>query len=93
MAEGHVPGKNVGDIVLFTLSTCGWCKKMKKLLKELGVEYSYIDVDKLDEDGKFKVEQEIAKWNPACTYPTLVKDHKTCIVGYKPDEIRKAVGK
>lgn len=25
----HVDGENKGNIVLFALSTCGWCKKNK----------------------------------------------------------------
>ena len=38
----HVKGENKGKITLYALSTCGWCKKTKKLLDDLGVEYHYI---------------------------------------------------
>ena len=41
----HVNGENRGKILLYALSTCGWCKKTKGLLNKLGVEYSYIYVD------------------------------------------------
>ena len=33
MALQHVAGKNKGHIVLYALSTCPWCGKTKKLLK------------------------------------------------------------
>ena len=32
----HVKGENKGNIVLFALSTCGWCNKTRKLIEELG---------------------------------------------------------
>ncbi len=27
MSMQHVEGENKGDVVLYALSTCGWCKK------------------------------------------------------------------
>ena len=65
----HVEGVNRGNIRIFTLSTCVWCKKTKRLLSELGVEYSYVDVDLLEEEEKKKAEEEIRKWNPYVTFP------------------------
>jgi len=54
MAIQHVHGKNVGHIMLYALSTCPWCKKTKKLLDDLGVEYYYEDVDFLGGDDSYK---------------------------------------
>ena len=31
----------------YAMSTCVWWKKTKRLLDELGLEYSYVDVDVL----------------------------------------------
>jgi glutaredoxin-like protein NrdH len=89
----HVPGKNVGHAMLYALSTCPWCQKTKRLLNELGVEYDYIDVDYLDGEEKSKVMDDVKRWNPACSFPTLVLDNKKCIVGFREDEIRKALKK
>ena len=36
----HVPGKDKGKIMLYALSTCGWCQKVKRFLNNLGVEYN-----------------------------------------------------
>lgn len=44
----HVEGREDSKVVLFTLSTCGWCKKMKLLLNELCIAYDYVDMDQLD---------------------------------------------
>ena len=85
----HVDGKKKGEIVLYALSTCGWCKKTKTLLNELGIEYSFVYVDLLPETEKVQAVKEIEKWNPDCSFPTIVVDGKKCIVGFKPDEITK----
>lgn len=87
----HVKGKNKGDIVLYAISTCGWCKKTKSLLNKLGVEYRYINVDLLDKKEKEKIEKDVKKWNPKCNYPTMVINNKKCIVGFKEDEIQEVL--
>jgi glutaredoxin-like protein NrdH len=91
MALEHVSGKNVGNVVLYALSTCPWCNKAKQLLKELGVEYYYANVDLLGDEEKSKVMDTVEKWNPSCSFPTLVINDSKCIVGFKDDEIRKAL--
>ena len=85
----HVEGENKGKIMLYALSTCGWCRKTKELLNELGVEYEYIYVDLLED--KDTAMDEVIKWNPRRSFPTLVIDDK-CIVGFKEDEIRAVLG-
>ena len=87
----HVSGKSVGRLMLYTLSTCPWCKKTKALLNDLGVEYYYVDVDLLKPDEKEKAVEAIKKWNPACSFPTLVVDDQKCIVGFKEDDIKNAM--
>jgi glutaredoxin-like protein NrdH len=88
----HVAGKKKGKVMLYDLSTCGWCKKTKALLNELGVEYDYTDVDLLKGEEQNAVVKEIMKYNPDSNFPTLVIDAKKCIVGFKEDEVRKALG-
>ena len=91
MSVVHVPGKNVGHIMLYALSTCGWCAKTKKLLDDLGVEYDFEYVDHLQGEEKEQAVREIRNWNPSCSFPTLVINDETCIVGYKESEIRGAL--
>jgi len=87
----HVDGKNKGDIMLYAISTCGWCKKTKKLLNNLGVKYRYIDVDLLDKVEKEKIEEEVKRWNPKCNYPTMVINDNKYIVGFKEEEVREVL--
>jgi glutaredoxin-like protein NrdH len=88
MPVNHVEGKNKGEVMLYALSTCGWCRKTKELLKELGIAFSYTDVDTLTGDEKQAIVDEVKKWNPSCSFPTLVINGSNCIVGFKEDEIR-----
>jgi glutaredoxin-like protein NrdH len=92
MAIIHVDGRDKGKVMLYALSTCGWCKKTKALLNELGVGYDYTDVDLLKGEEQDKVIKEVMKYNPACNFPTMVIDAKKCIIGFKEDEIREALG-
>ena len=84
----HVDGKKTGDITLYALSTCGWCKKAKGLLNALDLDYHYVDVDLLADAEQQEATETIRRWNPACSFPTLVIDNKRCIIGFKEEEIR-----
>ncbi len=87
----HKKGKNKGKIMLYALSTCIWCRKTKQVLDNLGVEYSFVYVDQLNDTDKDKTMDEIKKYNPHCSFPTLVLNNKKCIVGFKENEIREAL--
>jgi len=89
----HVDGKkNKGKVFLYAISTCVWCRKVKRFLKSLDVTYDYIDVDLLDDGEKEKVKQEVKKWNPKGSYPTIVLNDSACIIGYDEKEIKGALG-
>lgn len=87
----HIKGENKGKILLYALSTCSWCKKTKEFLNNLGVEYSYIYVDLVEDSEKDKVIEDVKKCNPRNSFPTILINEKECIVGYKEDEIKEAL--
>ncbi len=88
----RVEGKEKGTIILYALSTCVWCKKAKRLLDELGVAYEYVYVDLLPREENTAVKNEIRRWNPQGSFPTLVIDNDRCIVGFDEDKIMKEIG-
>jgi glutaredoxin-like protein NrdH len=87
METMHVAGEDRGEILLYTLSTCVWCRKMKRWLNESGFAYSYVDVDLESGDEKAAVMEELERWNPLCSFPTVVVDQKECFVGFKPEKL------
>lgn len=89
----HIAGTPKGHSVqLFALSTCGWCRKTKQLLDDLGVEYDRIDVDKLDGDDREETVAAVKKWNPGATFPTIVIDGEKAIIGYEVEAIKEKLG-
>lgn len=87
-----VDGKNVGDIKVYTLSTCGWCKKTKTLFNKSGIAYSYVDVDTLSSKDVEVIKAEQKKFNPECSYPTIVVNNSDCIIGYNEDKLLNLIG-
>ncbi|MGA2368096.1 MAG: glutaredoxin family protein [Dehalococcoidia bacterium] len=87
----HVEGKKAGKLMLYALSTCIWCKKTKQLLTDLGVEYDYTFVDLMQGPEKEETMKIVEKWNPECSFPTLVVNDSMCIVGFKEKEIKEVL--
>ena len=88
----EVEGESKGDVVLYALSTCGWCRKTKRLLDELGVQYRYKYVDMVLGAEKDEVLEKMERWNPRRSFPTMVINDEKAIIGYKPDTIKESLG-
>ena len=76
------------NILVFTLSTCMWCKKCKRFLNEQGMKYKYIDVDKIDPGDKVKFLDYLREnYEERISYPFL-----TCnsghVIGYDPNKYK-----
>ncbi len=82
--------KNIKPM-LYTLSTCVHCAATKRFLKEHGIEYDYIDVDKLDGQEEEKIRAEVLKVSGGFRFPTIIVGKKV-IIGFQEDKLRKALG-
>lgn len=78
-------------IKIYTLSTCSHCKATKRFLGECGLQYDFTDVDLLQGDERARILDEVRKFNPNCSFPTIIIGDKV-IVGHKEDEIKAALG-
>lgn len=92
MIMQHVEGQDKGKLVLFALSTCGWCKKTRELIEDLDANYDYVYVDLLHGKEREEVVEMVKKWNPQVSFPTLVINDEKCIIGFKEEEIKEAIG-
>ncbi len=79
------------EIKIFSLSTCSHCKSTKKLLSDCTVKYDFVDVDLLEGDERKAILEDVKKFNPKCSFPTIIIGQKV-IVGFKEKEIREALG-
>jgi glutaredoxin len=91
MATEHVDGKNKGSVMLYALSTCGWCAKTKELLKQMGVAFDFVYVDLLEGQDQDDMMHIVEKWNPQGSFPILVINHNRSIIGFREEEIREAL--
>jgi len=77
-------------VLIYALSTCGWCHKTLKWFEDNNVVCDTIHVDELTGKEKEKVMDEVKKYNPGCSFPTVVIDGgRVVVVGFKPDELAK----
>ena len=76
---------------LYTLSTCSHCKNTKNFLNDLGIKYNFIDVDLLQGQERADMIEEVKRFNPNCSFPTILIGDRI-IVGFKENEIREALG-
>jgi len=78
------------EVKIYTLSTCSHCKATKKFLDTCSVQYSFTDVDLLQGAEREAILEEVRRFNPQCTFPTIIIGDKV-IVGFREDEIKKAL--
>jgi len=88
MQLDHVEGKNHGRVVLYALSTCAWCRRTRRLLNSLGVDYYFIYVDLLKDEEREDAEKTLMRVNPRLSFPTIIINDTEVIVGYDEDEIK-----
>jgi glutaredoxin len=50
-----------------------------------------VDVDLLEGDERRAIIEDVKKFNPRCSFPTIIIGEKV-IVGYKEQEIKEALG-
>lgn len=89
--NANTESKKDAEVQLYGLSTCSHCKATKQLLDECTVKYHVIDVDLLDGDERKAIIEDVKKFNPRCSFPTIIIG-ETVIVGYKENEIKEALG-
>ncbi len=90
MEFNHVDGTNKGDVTLYALSTCGWCRKTRGLLTEMGVAYRYAYVDRLEGADRKEALEAVREKNAALSFPTLLVNGKA-ILGFDEERIREAL--
>ena len=93
MQTTKVDGKNKKNkVFIYTLSTCGWCKKTKELLKENEIAHEYLDLDKSNKDDQKAAVETLKAKNLPIAFPIIIINDDKIIQGFKKDEILEALG-
>ena len=87
-----VPGKNNRHrVLMYAISTCGWCKRAKKFLKDNNIEYEYVDIDLCSREDREKIREDILSRGGRLSYPTIIVDDRILITSFQEDKIREAL--
>jgi glutaredoxin-like protein NrdH len=78
-------------VKMYTLSTCSHCKAAKKFMSDHGVVHQCTDVDLLSGEARKAMIEEVKKYNPSCSFPTILIGERV-IVGFNEKAIREALG-
>ncbi len=76
---------------MYSLSTCPWCKKMKRFLREGGVDFDFLDLDLADEGEKNDAFAEMKRLGLPTAFPIVIVGDRA-VQGYKPSEVMDLVG-
>ena len=78
------------DIVIYALSTCGFCKRALAFLDEKGLAYKYIYVDQIPLETKNEVKKILLeRFKEHVSFPFAVIDDSAHLVGFiQPDWVR-----
>jgi glutaredoxin len=87
-----IPGRKTKDIMIYSLSTCFWCDKVKDFLKEQGIEFNILVVDRLEGADQQAAVEEISKYNPDLSFPTtVINNGEKVIIGFNQEELIKQI--
>ena len=75
----HVDGENKGDVLV------------KDFLMSNNVEFDFIYVDLTSGDERNETVKEVQKYNEKISFPTLVINKETVLIGFKEDEMKEAL--
>ncbi len=92
MLTTKVEGKNrKHKVLLYAISTCGWCRRAKQNLKDLEVEYEYIDIDLCSGEDRQEITKDILSRKGILAYPTVVVDGKILLTGPSKEELQEVL--
>lgn len=93
METKKVPGRNKNHkVLMYALSTCGWCKRMKQFLAESSVEYEYVDVDLCTREERDEIRNDILNRGGRLSYPTIIIDDNVLITGFQIGRVKEVLG-
>lgn len=74
-------------IVMYTLSTCPWCKKSKDFFRERGVPFDYIDYDLAEDDVQERIAEDVYRRGHQLSFPIVIIDD-VVVAGYNPERYK-----
>jgi len=77
---------------MYALSTCVWCNRTKKFLKDHNIEFEYVDVDQCSPEDREKIRTDVKNKGGLLLYPVTIIGDKNIINGFREDQLKEALG-
>ncbi|NVM31059.1 MAG: glutaredoxin [Candidatus Helarchaeota archaeon] len=62
------------DVMLYTISTCIWCVRLKNKLKNRDIQYKYIDIDLIPHKEKERIKRQLREVKSRLAFPMMFVD-------------------
>ena len=82
---------NTHSVAFYGLSTCVHCKQCRDYLEKNNVSFEPHYVDLAEGQERKALVEAVRGYNPQISFPTVVIDDSTVIVGFRPDALAKAL--
>ena len=72
-------------VIMYTLSTCPWCRKTKQWFKDHNIEFEFVDYDLATDDVKKRIQEKVRSDELALSFP-IVYIGRSVVQGHNPDK-------
>jgi glutaredoxin len=74
-------------VVVYALSTCGFCRRGLAFLRDNSIEFDYIYMDKISYETKSELKDALSeKYKERVAFPFIVIDDAECLVGFNEEK-------
>lgn len=78
-------------VLMYTLSTCPWCRKTKQFFTDKKIPFDFIDYDLADEKEQERIKNEMSKYGGSIAFPFVIIGEEA-VVGYNPEKYAELLG-
>ena len=77
--------------MVYVLSTCPRCRRVKAWLIEQGIDFDLVEVDLLPREERHKILIELRKHRPVVSFPVIETGDRV-LLGTNVDEVKEVFG-
>ena len=78
-------------VLMYTLSTCPWCRKTKQWFNERNIPFDFVDYDLASDEDKKRIRERLEKERLDLSFPIVYIDD-ACVQGYNPGKYSSLLG-
>jgi glutaredoxin len=77
-------------VLMYTLSTCPWCRKTKQFFMDKNIPFDFVDYDVVSDEEQDRIVADMRKHTSNISFPYVVIGDRV-IQGYNPDKYEKVL--